>query len=117
MFLKTLRKERVLNLYEDILKTTKEVKTIADHITALGKVRAKTEDNILLDKIDKVIGSLQISHTKLTKGKSTPICLYKAKDIKVKALIDYCEKAVALKKPEWQVIAERNGWAPEKRVT
>ncbi|WOJ98156.1 hypothetical protein R0137_06185 [Congregibacter brevis] len=99
--------------YENILKSAKEAKTIASHITALGKVRAKTEDQVLLRKIDDAISSLQSGHAKATKGKSTPTCLDKATDPSIKALVEHCQKAVATKKPEWQVIAERNGWAPK----
>ena len=106
-------KEINLKSYEDVLKTAKEAKTIASHITALGKVRARTEDQVLLDKIDRAISSLQSAHANAKKGKSTPACLDKATDVKVKDLIDHCKKAVANKKPEWQVIAERKGWGPK----
>lgn len=107
------KKAITLKSYEDVLKTAKEAKSIASHITALGKVRAKTEDQLLLNKIDKAIGSLQSAHANVTKGKSAPICLDKATDQAVRDLVDHCKKAVASKKPEWQVIAERNGWAPK----
>lgn len=100
--------------YEDVLKTAKEAKTIASHITGLGKVRAKTEDQELLSKIDRAIESLQRAHANVKKGKSTPVCLDKVTDQAVRDLVDYCNNAVASKKPEWQVIAERNGWEPKK---
>jgi hypothetical protein len=102
-----------LKSYEGVLETAKEAKTIASHITALGKIRAKTEDQILLNKIDKAIGSLQSAHANAKKGKSIPTCLDKVTYQAVKDLLDHCNKAVASKKPEWQVIAERNGWAPK----
>ena len=102
-----------MNLYESVLKSVKEAKTIASHITALGKVRNQTEDKVLLGKIDCTIVALQEVHATVKAGKSTPICLDKAKDFNVKALIEYCQKKVENKKPEWQVIAERNGWAPK----
>jgi hypothetical protein len=96
-----------------VLKTAKEAKTIAAHIKALGKVRAKTEDQVLLDKIDKAIEALQRAHASATKEKSTPMCLDKATDLLVKDLVEHCNQAVAAQKPEWQVIAERNGWGPK----
>ena len=96
--------------YRDVLTTAREAKTIAAHITGLRKVRAKTEDQVLLNKIDKAIEYLQISHANIKKGKSTPVCLDKVTDSSVKDLVEHCNKAVATKKPEWQVIAERNGW-------
>lgn len=99
--------------YEEVLKIVKETKSLAAHIKALGKVRPKTEDQVLLNKIDKAISSLQDSHLRNTKGKSIIISLDKATDHLVKDLVDYCNKSVAAKKPEWQVIAERKGWAPK----
>lgn len=102
-----------MSSYRKVLESTKEAKTIASHITALGKIRAKTEDDVLLGKIDKAIRSLQGAHAKATKGKSTPTCLDKATDQAVKDLIEHCKRAVSSDKPEWQIIAERNGWAPK----
>jgi hypothetical protein len=102
-----------LKSYKDVLRSAKEAKTIAAHITALGKIRAKTEDDVLLDKIDKAIGSLQGAHATAKKGKSTPTCLDKAKDLRVKGLIEHCERTIVDDKPEWQVIAERHGWGPK----
>jgi hypothetical protein len=99
--------------YKDVLKSAKEAKTIAAHIKAFGKIRAKTEDKSLFDKIDKAIGSLQSAHAIAKKGKSTPTCLDKATDLRVTELLEHCKKAVADGKPEWQVIAERNGWGPK----
>jgi len=105
-------RECTLKSYEDVLKSAKEAKTIAAHITALGKVRSKTEDQVLLNKIDEAIEFLQRAHASATKGKSTPTCLDKVTDSSVKDLVEHCNKAIAAKKPEWQVIAERNGWVP-----
>jgi len=100
-----------MKLYENIIKSTKEAKTLASHMTALGKIKAKTEDNILSSKIDNALTSLANAHARATKGKSTPTCLDKATDKHVKDLIEHCNKALSNKKSEWQVIAERNGWA------
>lgn len=102
-----------MSSYKKVLESTKKAKTVSSHITALGNIRAKTEDDVLLGKIDKAIGSLQGAHAKATKGKSTPTCLDKATDQAVKDLIEHCKRAVSSDKPEWQVIAERNGWAPK----
>ena len=114
MFPPISHKEHILSLYKKVLESTKEAKTIASHITALGKIRAKTEDDDLLGKIDKAIASMQNVHAKAKIGKSTPTCLDKATDQAVKDLIKHCKNMVSSDKPEWQVIAERNGWAPKK---
>jgi len=102
-----------MGLYKKVLESANEAKTISSHITALGKFRAKTEDSVLLAKIDKAIGVLQKLHMQAKTGKSTPASLDKSTDISVMDLINYCQQAIASNKPEWQVIAERNGWAPK----
>jgi hypothetical protein len=99
--------------YEDVLKTMKECKTITAHITSLGKIRAKTEDTNLLKRLDEAIGSLQGALAHNQKGKSIPRSLDRATDQALKNLIAYCEAATVSKKPEWQVIAKKNGWAPK----
>ncbi len=103
-----------MSLYKKVLESTKEAKTIASHITALGKIRAKTEDDVLLGKIDKAIGSMQSAHAMAKNGKSTPACLDKSTDQAVRYLIEYCATMTSSNKPEWQVVAERNGWAPKE---
>ena len=102
-----------MSSYKKVLESTKEAKSIASHITALGKIRAKIEDDVLLGKIDKAIESLQGVHANAKNGKSTPTCLDKATDQAIKDLVEHCKKEVSSDKPEWQVIAERNGWAPK----
>lgn len=103
-----------MSLYKKVLESTKEAKTIASHITALGKIRAKTEDDVLLGKIDKAIGSMQSAHAKAKNGKSTPTFLDKSTDRAVRDPIEHCATMASSDKPEWQVVAERNGWGPKE---
>ncbi|MGJ7558720.1 hypothetical protein ACSFBI_32535 [Variovorax sp. RB3P1] len=101
-------------MYEEVITELKELRTIAAHITALGKVMNNTEDQNLKTLMGNVITSLQQAHANpKVKGKTTPGNLYNAQDVGIKALIAYCEKFRAAKKPEWQVLAERHGWAPK----
>ena len=41
-----------MSSYEKTLSSLKEIKTAASHLTALGKVRATTEDKNLIQAID-----------------------------------------------------------------
>ena len=97
--------------YEQTINLSKDTKTISAQITALGKVKAKTEDTTLVKHLDEAIKELQSMYLKSGNLKSLPICLDKSTDQKIKTLINYCTQHVSTKKPEWQVLAERNGWA------
>ncbi|HEY8939439.1 MAG TPA: hypothetical protein VIM59_04590 [Cellvibrio sp.] len=102
-------------MYEKTISELKEIRTIASHLTNLGKVMNKTEDEKLKTLVGNVITSLQRAHANpKVKGKSTPGSLYNANDISIKRLIQYCEDYITIKKPEWQVLAERHGWAPKE---
>lgn len=104
-----------MSTYANVVKLMKEVKSVTSFITALGKIRAKTEDTKLTQLLDEVIGALSALRTSMKSNKSAPICLEKADNPKVIALKTYCENFIKNKKPEWQVLAERNGWGPLKK--
>lgn len=90
-----------------------ETKTLASHITSLGKIKISTEDSNLKQSLDIVILELQRAHAN-SKSKSTPVSIEKSQIPEIKMLLNYCQKAVGSKKPEWQIMAERNGWIPPK---
>jgi len=104
-----------MNSYEETIKSLTEVKTIASHLTAFGKIRAKSEDEFLIQLIENLIRELQSVHVN-NKKKSTPISLDKSSALEVVNLIKYCKKAIGSKKHEWQILAERNGWTPPPNV-
>ena len=101
-------------MYQKTLDEIHEVKTIASHITGFGKILNTTEDPTLQQLIDRVIKMLQKIHADPTaKGKSTPQSLQAVRSTSLRALIEYCSNHTKAKKPEWQVLAEKNGWAPK----
>ncbi|WP_215398249.1 hypothetical protein [Rheinheimera oceanensis] len=100
-----------MSAYEDVVKIAAEFKTFPSLITALGKVRAKTEDSNLIASIDALILELQRGHAG-AKNKSMPVCMEKFTLNEAKNLLTYCKRAIGTKKPEWQILAERHGWAP-----
>lgn len=101
-----------MSSYKDVLESLAEFRTIAAHITALGKIRLETEDEKLVKGIEAVISQLQIAHTRV-KSKSTPLSVEKSNIQAANVLIVYCKQIVGTKTPEWQIMAERNGWAPK----
>jgi helix-turn-helix protein len=102
-----------MSYYEKTLVSLSEVKTVASHLSALGKIRNATEDMNCKQLIEALIKELQHLHLK-TKSKSMPLSLENATASEVLNLTKYCKAAVGSKKPEWQIMAERNGWIPPK---
>lgn len=103
-----------MTTYEETIGSLKEMRTIASHITKIGKIMNKTEDEKLRDLLGNLITSLQKAHANPNiKSKSTPGNLYNANSIYVKHVINYCNNFIEEKKPEWQILAERHGWGPK----
>jgi hypothetical protein len=99
--------------YEETISSLKEFSTMTAHIKKLGKLMNRTEDMQLKKLLEDLIKSLQNTVSNSTKGKSTPTSLYKGTSLEIKKLIQYCESHITVKKPEWQVEAEKAGWAPK----
>lgn len=101
-------------MYEKTISELKDLKSIASHITSLGKLMNKTEDTQLQKLLADVIHKLQNAHANpKVKAKSTPVALIDSTSNVIKALIRYCTTFIKAQKPEWQVLAERHGWAPK----
>lgn len=99
-------------MYQETINSLKETRTFSKHITELGKILMTTEDPQLRQLVDAAYGSMQRTHANAKGGKSTPGHLYKSQDIFIRRLIAYCESHIQTGKPEWQVMAEINGWTP-----
>ncbi|MGE8453642.1 MAG: hypothetical protein ACN6OP_24155 [Pseudomonadales bacterium] len=103
-----------MTIYEETIAALKDPRTLASHITNLGKLMNKTEDPQLKTLLERVISSLQTAHANpKTFGRSTPRSLYKEASDRVKSVIQYCERLIVAQKPEWQLLAERHGWGPK----
>jgi hypothetical protein len=96
-------------VYDKTIRTIREVKTIPKHMAALGMIRIESEDLRLTSLIE---GVLSVLHFFLQQGssKSAPLALDLVPTAQAWDLLLYCQTYKAQKKPEWQVIAEREGW-------
>ncbi|WP_156899859.1 hypothetical protein [Luteimonas mephitis] len=105
-----------MNNYDKAIRSVNEVKTMSAHMVALGKIRASSEDDRLNFLIAQLVGALQFRHQH-NKAKSTPISLtFHELYQETHALVGYCNAQNGLKKPEWQILAERHGWSPPRVV-
>lgn len=97
-------------MYKKTIFELKDLKSIASHITSLGKLMNKTEDTQLQKLLAEVIMELQRMHIRPDfKYKSKPLNLINGKSNTIRELIDYCVNFITAQKPEWQVLAERHG--------
>lgn len=100
--------------YEKTIRSITEVKTMTSHMTALGKLMAITEDFHLRNLIANLVQALQYQYENST-AKSTPTSLMFFPIPQTMQLLEYCRHQNRLKKAEWQVIAESEGWTPPQR--
>ena len=74
----------------------------------------QSEDMHLSNLIALVVKILQYQYENST-AKSTPTSLMFHPVPPTIQLVEYCRYQTRLKKPEWQVLAEQNGWTPPPR--
>lgn len=116
MAIKKQQPARKATIYEDAVRTVDEVKTLSSHMSALGKIRARSEDQQLNNLVQSLVGALQLQYQQVNAvTRSTPTSLTFYPNMETQALIQYCRWRIGSDKPEWQVLAEQNGWAPPVR--
>lgn len=98
--------------YQNVIDEMRAVKTVAAHVTALGKIMNKTHDSVLQKLLATIIHSLQNDLTSAKKGKTVPMAINSSRDPDFIYILKYCNSAVGTQKPAWMIEAERNGWGP-----
>ena len=103
-----------MSIYDKTIKSVTQVKTMTSHMTSLGKLMAITEDMHLRNLIAHLVQALQYQYENST-AKSTTTSLMFFPIPQTIQLVDYCKHQERHKRPEWQVLAEQNGWTPPLR--
>ncbi|MDN6885268.1 hypothetical protein QMO14_16810 [Variovorax sp. CAN2819] len=105
-------------IYTQINDSLTDTKTLATHLKVLGAIRKQSEDTNLIALIDGAIYETSALYQNI-KIKSQPLALIRPDKLigstqagKIEKLFTTCKRMIAIKKPEWQVLAERNGWTP-----
>ena len=100
-------------MYQQTIDSLNKLQTQVQHIKSLGVILNKTEDQQLKKLINHLITVIQqfLAHPR-TKNKTIPISLINNTEKVIIELKTYCAQFIVNKKPEWQVLAERNGWTP-----
>ena len=104
-----------MTVYQKVLYELDKSQSITQKHNNLTKIIYSTEDNILISLLlnyCELLGRLEKFKKVNMHSKAQDII---AKGIPVKEnIIAYCTDAISKGKPEWQIMAERNGWTPPK---
>lgn len=104
-----------MTIYETVIHELHQMRSIVNHIKKLGNLLPEIQDSKLKALLEATVIGLQRAHASpRVKTTSTPGSLYGLKENAVVQLVQYCEKTIGTKKPEWQVEAERNNWGPKQ---
>jgi len=104
--------EEVLTNYEEVIAEMKDLRTVKQRITKLGRLVNATQDTQLKALLERACAVMQVYDKAKTsiRGKTTPMAIYDFKELPIAELRKYCEARVIARKPAWQVEAERHGW-------
>lgn len=101
-------------MYEEVIKSLTEVKTPAKHLSEITKIINLTEDEELKKLLTPVITALtQYSTVAPPLDRKKPRNFISG--VPFDAVFHYCLPKIQAKRPEWQVIALRNGWTPPEQ--
>ena len=97
--------------YEAVLIALNTHAKAALTLNKLVRTVISTEDKALRNALASVDSELQrIVRTKAGSKQA----FISAELSSAKQAIDYCRQQIALKEPQWQVLAKRAGWAPNE---
>lgn len=105
------------SIYKKVLLELEKETSVMQKYNKLLSYRADTEDSVLV----QLIGSCLLCYLLMNFYLSMDYCKYKKfisefekleSDLNVHEhnLVEYCNEMVDSLKPEWQILAERNGW-------
>ncbi len=100
-----------MSSYRNVIKQLSKFNTTSAHVNGLTNIKNKSQDIKLNKAIDVLVLEL-MGATTSNNNKSTKITLDKSKKLSVTNLMNICNAAISSEKPEWQIMAEKNGWTP-----
>lgn len=100
--------------YQTAIEACTSLATISTIQNKLNKLMVTTEDSQLKSLLNAVVINLNLAHMAITANKKTSIkTKVMPQEEPYKSLLQYCEQALKSVKPQWQLIAEQNGWSPK----
>ena len=101
--------------YQSVLGILVDYGTLPTIINKLNRVLIATEDPDLKNLIEPVVARVDKVLRDLPSGKkSMRASLRQQLTVEpFKTAVEYCQKCIGSTKPQWQIVAERHGWAPK----
>ena len=101
--------------YQTVISALTEHAAITSISNKLKTVYSATEDDDLKHKLSPVIVTVnEIIKDAPPKVRSLKGSLQQqVRNEPYKSLVEYCQGCINSIKPQWQIIAERNGWGPK----
>ena len=127
----------MIYVYQKILGYLDDTRRLSDHIEIFSRLSLSTEDETLKEMLKKFIKTLErlyrtgddenngydpfvkFSETsqerarRLAKKQKSETVFAELEE--ARELETYCHQIAVKKTPQWQVVAEKNGWAPKRR--
>jgi hypothetical protein len=94
--------------YAKVLEILLDISTSKQKINRLTKIWSLTEDDDLKELI--AITNRHIEPRAHRKNTESVEHIIREEDPKFSQIINYCHACIKSEKPQWQIIAERNGW-------
>lgn len=99
--------------YQNVLTILRGRFTVNSIYNKLTKVSVSTEDRTLRNEVEDVLKILgRAAKGSVNLSSVVPIDL---SDGRYGRIVGYCDKCLASSKPQWQILAERNGWIPPEK--
>lgn len=98
--------------YLVVIETLMAIASLPSRINKLNKTWAATEDEALRSHVGTVIGYLENAWR--SSGGSSKAVSIRIDLEPYKPVIRYCRACIDTGKPQWQLLAEKNGWLPPK---
>lgn len=101
--------------YRAVLEILKGRHDVSGFANKLAKIWAQTEDSELRVRVHEVCEHLKTAALSMPKKNQSLKSSLRITNPPYKALAEYCVACINLRRPQWQLLAERNGWTPPPR--
>jgi hypothetical protein len=102
---------KMSNEYNKVIEACTSLATIASIQNKLNRIYISTEDNQLQSLLKPALVNLvTVQREAVSRKVSSHKSQCNLGNSPFKELAIYCKKTLASSKPQWQVLAERNGW-------
>lgn len=101
----------MMDIYNKVLLELNKNERLATRYNNLEKLYFSTEDDVLKNLICGYCDVLKDALYYVSKKMPSNVDFYMKKSMYYRVDLEaYCNQCISSRKPEWQILAERNGW-------